>query len=89
MTHAETLSDIIRLFTICEELPEYPDKIVVRLWVITADNKLLPTNNVKLYETIAAARKPLRKSGLKRFPHMPGDDEAVVETWVSEYRAEA
>jgi hypothetical protein len=73
------MSSVLSLFTIYERPKDYPNNFVVRRWIIVGGQ---PTGQeCQLADTLEESRI-LIPPGLFNLGRQPGDDPAIVETWV-------
>lgn len=70
-------SDDLALFVIYRHPADFPDKYVVRKWIMDR-----PTHEFQLYEFLEEARRPLEKLGLVCLNRAELDDPCIVETWL-------
>lgn len=71
-------------YVIYERPKDYPDKFVVRRWVIKAGNEeeaLIADKAAVLVNTLEQARAVVPQ-GLYRIPRAQEDDPVIVETWI-------
>jgi hypothetical protein len=69
-------SDPLVIYTVYDRPTDFPDKWVVRKFL--AGEK---TNEHWTYDHLNAARAPMVRMGLTRFPAHPTDDPVIYETW--------
>jgi len=70
----------VELWTVYDHPPDHPDAFVVRR-ILVGDEGLLPADS-QVFHTVHEARSTLAERGLTRIPRGPGDDPALVETWL-------
>jgi len=71
----------LSMFTIYAHPKDYPDKFVVREFVIKPTGAE-PSQYADVYDTLDDAREPLIRRGLVCLTRQPGDEPQIVETWL-------
>lgn len=72
-------SDPLSMWTVYEKPSDYPGHFVARRWLSGAT--VVATSDVLLAGDLALLRAMLPQ-GLHCLPAQPGDDPAIVETWL-------
>lgn len=71
----------LAMYVIYDRPRDYPDKIVIRKWIIGPELKPLPTRFITLHDTVDAAREALAPLRLYRQERDPADDPVIVDVW--------
>jgi hypothetical protein len=75
--------DTLWIYTIYDRPRDYPDRVVVRPWVVVPGSlEAVPLKICRTYETVEQAREACRRFGLYKLDRQPGDDPCIVETWL-------
>ena len=73
---------MMEMFVIYERPRDYPDKFVVRVWVIGAvKGEPVPTQYFMLADTLEAARKFI-PYGLVCINRSESDELQIIESWI-------
>jgi hypothetical protein len=67
-------------YVIYNKPADYPDKVVVRRWIIKGPSVYATLDKV-LADTLADARAAV-PAGLTRIERRPADDAVIVEVWI-------
>ncbi|MHC1766127.1 MAG: hypothetical protein AB9869_17805 [Verrucomicrobiia bacterium] len=70
------------LWTIYDHPRDYPNCFVCRKHVITPDGQPRPTDEHIVAPDLESLREQMRSRGLCCISRDPGDDPAIVETWI-------
>jgi hypothetical protein len=71
----------MNLYTIYERPLDYPSGYVVRMWTVGPGGTIEPSRFADYAPTLDQARACL-PDGLYRLEREPGDDPAILETWI-------
>lgn len=69
----------MRMYVIYERPRDYPDRYVLRQWII--DGEARPTGWFVVAETLDAVRKFVPRQCI-RFERNPSDEPQIVESWI-------
>lgn len=75
------MTDYLSMFTIYKHPEDYPDKFVVREFVIKRTGPE-PSRHANVYDTLDEARLPLIWRGLSCIERSPEDEPQIVESWL-------
>lgn len=72
------------LYTVYFGTSDFPDKYVVRRWVVEGGQSFPDANPTAIADTLEEARRLLdiKAPGLTRLPRNPLDDKVIVESWI-------
>ena len=70
------------MITIYERPDEFPDEYVARLWLMRRGVAEPGMTGLLLRSASLDALREMLPPGLHRLPREPGDEEAIVETWL-------
>ena len=70
------------MITIYERPDEFPDEYVARLWLMRRGVAEPGMTGHLLRSASLDALREMLPPGLHRLPREPGDEEAIVETWL-------
>lgn len=77
------MTDDLPMLTVYDHPLDFPAHIVVRRWLIgSGGSEPRDTGEYWLFDSLEAARHKLVRLGLYCLPREPGDDPAIVETWL-------
>ena len=71
----------VELFDVYDHPRDYPGHFVVRRRVVRSWGVADPTDDFAFADTLEAVREEVPR-GLHRVPRQPGEDPAIVETWL-------
>lgn len=70
------------MWTVYDRPLDYPDKVVARRWEVGPGGSVTATPDVLGAETLDDIRRFFEDRGLYCLTRQPGDDPAIVETWL-------
>ena len=71
----------VRVWTIYRHPSDYPEDYVARLWESDSAGTR-PTGSIVVSPKLEIVRDHMRELGLTRLERDPGDDPAILETWI-------
>lgn len=72
---------LLSVWTVYDHPPDYPQGFIARRWDVRA-GEVVPTHDSLKAEKLAPLRRQLANLGLVCLARQPGDDPAIVETWL-------
>jgi len=75
-------SVLLKLYTVYQDPLDYPGKFVVRMWAVIAGfPDPVPADTQSVADSLEQARAYI-PADMTRIDRAPGDDLAIVESWV-------
>ncbi len=77
------MADRLGIWAIYDRPRDYPEHVVARFWE-AVNGHPRPAPIVCIYSHVLAARQDMQRKGLAYMARVPGDDPAILETWLKE-----